>query len=138
MTTLLLRLFEIWPCDYRFQHNKIAQLASLEIHRDVAFCIIRKRDSLSAKAYHDDFVCLTFVDGEKYEYDLVVIGGGSGGLACAKEAAALVAKVAVLDFVKPSPIGTKWGLGGTCVNVGCIPKKLMHQASLLGEAIHVS
>lgn len=77
------------------------------------------------------------LDGEKYEYDLVVIGGGSGGLACAKEAVALGAKVAVLDFVKPSPQGTKWGLGGTCVNVGCIPKKLMHQASLLGEAIHV-
>ena len=31
--------------------------------------------------------------------------------------------------------GTKWGLGGTCVNVGCIPKKLMHQASLLGQAV---
>ncbi|KAK2166511.1 hypothetical protein LSH36_38g02016 [Paralvinella palmiformis] len=46
-------------------------------------------------------------------YDLAVIGGGSGGLACSKE-------------------GTQWGLGGTCVNVGCIPKKLMHQAGLLG------
>ena len=34
--------------------------------------------------------------------------------------------------------GTRWGLGGTCVNVGCIPKKLMHQASLLGEAIKVA
>lgn len=77
-------------------------------------------------------------DGQSYEYDLVVIGGGSGGLAAAKEAAQFGAKVAVLDFVKPTPIGTKWGLGGTCVNVGCIPKKLMHQASLLGEAIHVS
>lgn len=73
---------------------------------------------------------------DSYEYDLVVIGGGSGGLACAKEAAAQGAKVAVLDFVTPSPIGTKWGLGGTCVNVGCIPKKLMHQAALLGEAAH--
>ena len=31
--------------------------------------------------------------------------------------------------------GTKWGLGGTCVNVGCIPKKLMHQAALLGGAV---
>lgn len=71
------------------------------------------------------------------EYDLVVIGGGSGGLAAAKEATALGAKVAVLDFVTPSPLGTKWGLGGTCVNVGCIPKKLMHQAALLGEAIDV-
>ncbi|GAB0096789.1 Thioredoxin reductase 1, mitochondrial [Sergentomyia squamirostris] len=73
---------------------------------------------------------------ETFEYDLVVIGGGSGGLACAKEAVGHGAKVAVLDFVKPSPRGTKWGLGGTCVNVGCIPKKLMHQASILGEGIH--
>lgn len=71
------------------------------------------------------------------EYDLVVIGGGSGGLAAAKEATNLGAKVAVLDYVTPSPQGTKWGLGGTCVNVGCIPKKLMHQAALLGEAIEV-
>ncbi|KAK7871004.1 hypothetical protein R5R35_012198 [Gryllus longicercus] len=70
------------------------------------------------------------------KYDLVVIGGGSGGLACAKEAAHLGAKVAVLDYVTPSPRGSKWGLGGTCVNVGCIPKKLMHHAALLGEAVH--
>ena len=33
--------------------------------------------------------------------------------------------------------GSAWGLGGTCVNVGCIPKKLMHQAALLGESIKV-
>ncbi|KAK9391543.1 thioredoxin reductase 2 mitochondrial [Crotalus adamanteus] len=73
--------------------------------------------------------------GKKNEYDLVVIGGGSGGLACAKEAAQFGKKVAVLDYVEPSPRGTKWGLGGTCVNVGCIPKKLMHQAALLGHSI---
>lgn len=71
-------------------------------------------------------------------YDFLVIGGGSGGLAAAKEAVESGAKVAVLDFVTPSPQGSKWGLGGTCVNVGCIPKKLMHQAALLGESIHVS
>lgn len=46
-----------------------------------------------------------------YDYDLVVIGGGSGGMAAAKEAADLGARVACLDFVKPSPMGTKWGLG---------------------------
>eukprot|EP01038_Epipyxis_sp_PR26KG_P009919 gene9919-13342_t len=69
-----------------------------------------------------------------FDYDLIVIGGGSGGLACSKEAQKLGAKVAVLDYVKPSPIGSKWGLGGTCVNVGCIPKKLMHNAALLGES----
>uniref|UniRef100_A0A8D8LWN3 thioredoxin-disulfide reductase (NADPH) n=1 Tax=Cacopsylla melanoneura TaxID=428564 RepID=A0A8D8LWN3_9HEMI len=71
----------------------------------------------------------------KYDYDLLVLGGGSGGLAAAKEAASHGRKVVVLDYVTPSPQGTTWGLGGTCVNVGCIPKKLMHQAALLGEAI---
>lgn len=70
----------------------------------------------------------------EYNYDLFVIGGGSGGLAAASAAASYGAKVGLADFVKPSPIGTKWGLGGTCVNVGCIPKKLFHFAGLLGEA----
>jgi thioredoxin reductase (NADPH) len=68
-----------------------------------------------------------------YQYDLIVIGGGSGGLAASKEAAKLGAKVVCMDYVVPSPSGTTWGLGGTCVNVGCIPKKLMHQAGILGE-----
>lgn len=69
-----------------------------------------------------------------YDYDFFVIGGGSGGLAAAKAAAAISGvKVAVADFVKPSPAGTTWGLGGTCVNVGCIPKKLMHISSLYRE-----
>eukprot|EP00900_Chrysochromulina_parva_P022467 jgi/Chrpa1/4854/Chrysochromulina_OHIO_Genome00010222-RA len=66
-------------------------------------------------------------------YDLLVIGGGSGGLAASKAAAKYGKKVAVCDFVKPSEAGTTWGLGGTCVNVGCIPKKLMHQAAQIGE-----
>ncbi|KAG8439415.1 hypothetical protein GDO86_005577 [Hymenochirus boettgeri] len=70
-----------------------------------------------------------------YDYDLIVIGGGSGGLAASKEAAKYGKKVLVLDYVKPSPLGTTWGLGGTCVNVGCIPKKLMHQAAILKQAL---
>uniref|UniRef100_A0A8C4F634 Thioredoxin-disulfide reductase n=1 Tax=Dicentrarchus labrax TaxID=13489 RepID=A0A8C4F634_DICLA len=74
-------------------------------------------------------------DNEAYDYDLIVIGGGSGGLACSKEAAMLGKKVMVLDYVVPTPKGTSWGLGGTCVNVGCIPKKLMHQTALLGTAM---
>jgi pyruvate/2-oxoglutarate dehydrogenase complex dihydrolipoamide dehydrogenase (E3) component len=43
-------------------------------------------------------------------------------------------QVLALDFVQPSVAGTRWGLGGTCVNVGCVPKKLMHYASLLGHS----
>jgi thioredoxin/glutathione reductase (selenoprotein) len=78
-------------------------------------------------------------EATRFDYDLIVIGGGSGGLAMSQEASRVsgkALKIAVLDFVNPSPQGTTWGLGGTCVNVGCIPKKLMHQAALLGEALH--
>ncbi|KAF7661138.1 hypothetical protein LDENG_00268930 [Lucifuga dentata] len=86
---------------------------------------------------HKDGVLQQLLSGENeaYEYDLIVIGGGSGGLACSKEAALLGKKVMVLDYVVPTPTGTTWGLGGTCVNVGCIPKKLMHQTALLGTAM---
>ena len=41
----------------------------------------------------------------------------------------------LFDFVQPTPIGTKWGVGGTCVNVGCIPKKLFHTAALHGQIL---
>eukprot|EP01124_Arcella_intermedia_P020358 TRINITY_DN2782_c0_g1_i2.p1 TRINITY_DN2782_c0_g1~~TRINITY_DN2782_c0_g1_i2.p1 ORF type:complete len:901 (-),score=193.98 TRINITY_DN2782_c0_g1_i2:2153-4855(-) len=74
--------------------------------------------------------------GGNTHFDYVVIGGGSGGMASAKEAAKHGAKVAMFDYVKPSQRGTRWGLGGTCVNVGCVPKKLMHYGALLGEGIH--
>jgi thioredoxin reductase (NADPH) len=73
------------------------------------------------------------VDSKTYDYDLFVIGGGSGGISAAKTAMNYGKKVACADFVKPTPKGTKWGLGGTCVNVGCIPKKMMHYAAFLSE-----
>jgi thioredoxin reductase (NADPH) len=52
-----------------------------------------------------------------------------------KEAAKFGAKCAVADFVKQSPYGSVWGLGGTCVNVGCIPKKLMHHGAHTREVM---
>ncbi|GAB4186051.1 MAG: glutathione-disulfide reductase [Coleofasciculaceae cyanobacterium] len=55
-----------------------------------------------------------------YDYDLFVIGAGSGGIATARRAAQYGAKVGIAEFSR---------LGGTCVNRGCIPKKLMVYAS---------
>jgi len=71
----------------------------------------------------------------KYDYDLFVIGGGSGGLSLSREAVKYNVTVGLADFVKPSPIGSTWGLGGTCVNVGCIPKKMMHYAAELYDSL---
>ena len=57
-------------------------------------------------------------------YDYIVIGGGSGGIASANRAAMHGAKVLLIE-------GNR--LGGTCVNVGCVPKKVMWQASVMHE-----
>lgn len=57
-------------------------------------------------------------------FDLLVIGAGSGGMATARRAAALGAKVGVVE---------SGALGGTCVNVGCVPKKVMWSAAAVRE-----
>ena len=59
-----------------------------------------------------------------YDYDLFVIGAGSGGVRASRLAASLGARVAVAE---------ERFLGGTCVNVGCIPKKLLVYASAFRE-----
>jgi glutathione reductase (NADPH) len=59
-----------------------------------------------------------------YDFDLFAIGAGSGGIATARRAAEYGAKVGVAEYDR---------LGGTCVNVGCIPKKLMVYASHFPE-----
>ncbi|EGR27288.1 thioredoxin reductase, putative [Ichthyophthirius multifiliis] len=68
-------------------------------------------------------------------YDVAIIGGGSGGLAFALEASKHNLKTVVFDYVEQSTQGNTWGLGGTCVNVGCIPKKLMHTSGLYKEIL---
>ena len=62
-------------------------------------------------------------------FDLFVIGGGSGGVRAARMAAQRGARVAVAEVA---------ALGGTCVNVGCIPKKLYSMAAHYGEAFEES
>ncbi|WP_341938458.1 glutathione-disulfide reductase [Marinimicrobium sp. C2-29] len=64
-----------------------------------------------------------------YDYDLLVIGAGSGGVRASRIAAQLGAKVAVVE---------ERYLGGTCVNVGCVPKKLFVYASHYREAFHAA
>ena len=63
-------------------------------------------------------------DSQSYDYDLFVIGGGSGGTRASRIAAGFGARVAVAEDMY---------LGGTCVNVGCIPKKLFVYASHFAE-----
>lgn len=57
---------------------------------------------------------------QDFDYDFLVIGGGSGGVRASRLAAGLGARVAVVEAAQ---------LGGTCVNVGCIPKKLLSHAA---------
>src|SRR6185436_17224181 len=60
------------------------------------------------------------------QFDLLVLGGGSGGLATAQRAAEYGARVALFEPAR---------LGGTCVNVGCVPKKVMWNAAELKAAL---
>ncbi|MGD9889029.1 MAG: glutathione-disulfide reductase [Halothiobacillaceae bacterium] len=59
-------------------------------------------------------------------FDLIVLGGGSGGLAAAERAAQLGKRVLLIE---------PHALGGTCVNLGCVPKKLMWYGSQVAESL---
>lgn len=62
-------------------------------------------------------------------YDLIVLGGGSGGIATANRAARYGARCAL---VEPGP------LGGTCVNLGCVPKKILWNAAAIQHNIDMA
>lgn len=61
-------------------------------------------------------------------FDYICIGGGSGGIASTNRAAMYGAKVALIEAK---------ALGGTCVNVGCVPKKVMWHGAQIAEAMHL-
>ena len=65
----------------------------------------------------------------RYDFDLFTIGAGSGGVRASRFAAGFGARVAIAE---------ERYLGGTCVNVGCIPKKLYSYASHVREEIHLA
>jgi glutathione reductase (NADPH) len=65
----------------------------------------------------------------KQHFDLITIGGGSGGVAASRRAAAHGARVALIE---------KAQLGGTCVHRGCIPKKLLFHASQFHNAFDIA
>ncbi len=64
-----------------------------------------------------------------FEFDLLVVGGGSGGVRAARMAAQRGARVALIEAQ---------AMGGTCVNVGCIPKKLYSYAAHFAESFEES
>jgi len=63
---------------------------------------------------------------QKFDFDYLVIGGGSGGIASSRRAASYGAKVAIVE---------RTVIGGTCVNLGCVPKKLMFNAAHHAEQL---
>ncbi|MDH5765938.1 MAG: glutathione-disulfide reductase [Gammaproteobacteria bacterium] len=64
---------------------------------------------------------------KKYDYDLIAIGGGSGGLSVAERAAVYGKKAAVVECGE---------MGGTCVNVGCVPKKVMWYGANMAHSLN--
>ncbi|AGO14053.1 AaceriAGR196Wp [[Ashbya] aceris (nom. inval.)] len=71
-------------------------------------------------------VCKGAMSNEVKHYDYLVIGGGSGGVASSRRAASYGAKTVLIEGK---------ALGGTCVNVGCVPKKVMWYASDLAHRL---
>jgi len=66
------------------------------------------------------------MNNNKFDFDYICIGGGSGGIASANRASNYGQKVAIIEAK---------ALGGTCVNVGCVPKKAMWYAGQIADAL---
>uniref|UniRef100_A0A0E0K6Q9 glutathione-disulfide reductase n=1 Tax=Oryza punctata TaxID=4537 RepID=A0A0E0K6Q9_ORYPU len=90
---------------------------------------------MARKMLKDEEVEVAVADGGSYDYDLFVIGAGSGGVRGSRTSASFGAKVAICELPF-HPISSDWqgGHGGTCVIRGCVPKKiLVYGSSFRGE-----
>lgn len=81
----------------------------------------------NSRAFRLSRTIMSAASATAQQFDVLVIGGGSGGLAFAKRAAGYGASVCIVENKQ---------FGGTCVNVGCVPKKIMYAAAHTREAIH--
>jgi len=91
------------------------------------FVLSKIRPAFTTKQTNSALSMSTEAGSGEYEFDYLVIGAGSGGIASARRAASYGAKVAVVE---------KGRLGGTCVNVGCVPKKVMWNTATIAEILH--
>lgn len=81
---------------------------------------------MNAGPSREEATRLLAVSPPEASYDFVVIGGGSGGIAAARRAASYGARVALIE---------SGALGGTCVNVGCVPKKIMWYGAEIAQTM---
>jgi len=88
--------------------------------------VVSKRFSRSTSSSSTTTLRMADDDDDDTTYDLVVIGGGSGGVRASRISAAYGAKTCLLEPQLNHGIHPDYSaIGGTCVNVGCVPKKLM-------------
>lgn len=72
---------------------------------------------------------LNIPSSRSFDFDVAIIGGGSAGNTLVEDLSRHGISIIIFDYVTPSHRGSVWGYGGTCVNVGCMPKKIFHHAA---------
>lgn len=110
-------------CEFRYEHNTLSTLV-LIYPSFVGRFPQRQTSRLSGLRSRHSFLKALASSSDSTHFDFLVIGAGSGGIASARRAASYGVKVAVVE---------KKALGGTCVNVGCVPKKVMWNAAHVRE-----
>lgn len=114
------RADDFWKASAPVTANTFLHKRSTRSKRDPQLSFARRSFSSSSAVYSEK--------PQEFDFDFFVIGAGSGGIASARRAASTWnKKVAVAEVAK---------MGGTCVNVGCVPKKVMWNAASIAENVH--